>query len=114
MKRSRLLILLFFSLLFIGCDDDVAVLTDEAFHSFRFEEPGTEGGNPVEATTLEEVKEKFPKYSQEFASHRKGDSAIPSYRNHVVLVYRTRNGNFYLQFEDNKLIYKRKYQPRTS
>lgn len=113
MRRFRFLLILFMVTSLLACDDDVSELSDEAFHEFKFELPGVEGGDPEPATTLKEVKELFPKYSQEFASHRKGDSTIPSYRNHVVLVYRTRNGNFYLQFEDDKLIYKRKYQPRS-
>ena len=86
-----------------ACDDKVAELPDEAFHEFKFEK-----GEEEKGTQLLDVKIKYPKYTQEFAWHRKGDQSLPSNMNKVILVYKTRNGNFYLKFEDGVLVQKKK------
>lgn len=101
----RLLILLMLMPFVVACDDDVAELPDEEFHKFTFKK-----GEDEEGTKLADVKAKFPKYSQEFAWHRAGDQSLPSNLNQVVLVYKTRNGNFYLKFEDGILVHKKKVQ----
>ena len=110
----RFLILLLVMTTLVACDDRVPEMSDSAFHEFTFgvTEAQAQANNTEEKepTTLEEVKTQFPKYSQEFVWHRKGDETIPSYRNQVVLIYRTRNGQFYLQFEDHKLVAKKKIQ----
>jgi hypothetical protein len=108
-KYCRLLLSLLLMFCLTGCEDDVAELSDEAFHTFQFKQ-GKGEEEEDKATTLDKVKKEHPKYSQEFVWHSSGDSGLPGNRHRVVLIYKTRNGNFYLQFDDGELVKKRKIQ----
>jgi hypothetical protein len=90
-----LLVLLFVS----GCEDQVAEILDVDFQNFKL---GTQ--------KLEDTKTSFPKYSREYYWHLKtsdDDSSMES-KAQVTLIYHTRHGNYFLRFEDNLLVHKRK------
>jgi len=106
--KPRIILIALLLIFVSGCDDDVAVLSDEAFHEFHFKKD-----EDTPATQLVTVKSEFPDYSQEFVWHKDGAASLPANRNQVVLIYKTRNGNFYLHFEDGNLINKRKVQYRS-
>lgn len=96
MKRYFLIALSF--LLVSGCDDAAAQIEDADFHRYA---PGT--------STLTEVKTQFPRYSEEFVWHSQSEeNAEEGAGAEVTLVYHTRHGHYFLRFEDEVLVHKRK------
>lgn len=81
-----------------GCDEKAPQISDADFHAFV---PGE--------TKIETVMETCPDFSKEYLWHtRLQQEADEQDKAKVTLVYHTRSGHYYLHFEGDVLVYKRK------
>lgn len=81
-----------------GCDEKAPDISDAEFHAWV---PGE--------TKISAVIEAYPDFSKEYLMHtRLQQEADEQDKAKVTLVYHTRSGHYYLHFEGDVLVYKRK------
>ena len=95
MKRLFIILMAFFFV--SGCDDEMAELNDSDFQAFV---PGEK--------KLTDIKGQFPRFSEEFVWQSQGDEGGDEKGAEVTLVYHTRHGHYFMRFENDILLHKRK------